>query len=72
MVNNPLIFILVLVAVVCFLIYYDLRSKYKKLEDSFGGFMNRSLVRFEIEKSPLHSIVYGATGTGKPFLLNNI
>ena len=27
--------------------------------------MNRSLVKFEYEKSPLHSIVYGKTGTGK-------
>ena len=27
--------------------------------------MNRSLVRFEYEKSPLHTIVYGGTGTGK-------
>ena len=27
--------------------------------------MNKSLVRFEFEKSPLHTIVYGATGTGK-------
>ena len=25
--------------------------------------MNRSLVRFEYEKSPLHTIVYGETGT---------
>ena len=27
--------------------------------------MNRSLVRFENEKSPLHTIFYGGTGTGK-------
>ena len=27
--------------------------------------MNRSLVRFEYEKSPLHTIVYGGTGTRK-------
>ena len=31
--------------------------------------MNRSLVRFECEKSPLHTIVYGGTGTGKTFFL---
>ena len=31
--------------------------------------MNRSLVRFENEKSPLHTIVYGGTGTGKTFFI---
>ena len=29
--------------------------------------MNKSLVRFEYEKSPLHTIVYGGTGTGKTY-----
>ena len=29
--------------------------------------MNRSLVTFEYEKSPLHTIVYGGTGTGKTY-----
>ena len=45
--------------------YYDLPSKNTKLEENFGGFMIRRLVKFEFEKSPLHTIVYGATGTGK-------
>ena len=27
--------------------------------------MNKRLVKFEFDKSPLHTIVYGATGTGK-------
>ena len=31
--------------------------------------MNRNLVRFEYEKSPLHTIVYGGTGTGKTFFI---
>ena len=31
--------------------------------------MNRSLVRFEYEKSPLHTIVYGGTGTGKKYFI---
>ena len=44
-------------------------SKYTKLEEGFGGFMNRSLVRFEYEKSPLHTIVYGGTGTGKTYFI---
>ena len=31
--------------------------------------MNRGLVRFEYEKSPLHTIVYGGTGTGKTYFI---
>ena len=31
--------------------------------------MNRSLVRFEYENSPLHTIVYGGTGTGKTYFI---
>ena len=31
--------------------------------------MNRSLVRFEYEKSPLHTIVYGGTGTVKTYFI---
>ena len=31
--------------------------------------MDRSLVRFEYEKSPLHTIVYGGTGTGKKYFI---
>ena len=52
--NGPLIFILVLVALVCFIMYYDLPTKYTKLEENFGGFMNKRLVKFE--KSPLYNI----------------
>ena len=54
---------------ICYLIYDSIPSKYTKLEKSFGGFMNRSLVRFEYEKSPLHTIVYGVTGTGKTYFI---
>ena len=54
---------------VCYLVYSDLPNKYTKLEENFGGFMNRSLVRFEFEKSPLQTIVYGATGTGKTYFV---
>ena len=31
--------------------------------------MNRNLVRFEYEKSPLHTIDYGGTGTGKTYFI---
>ena len=44
-------------------------SKYRKLEQSFGGFMIKILVRFEYEKSPFHTIVYGATGTGESYFV---
>ena len=44
-------------------------SKYTKLEENFGVFMNRSLVRFEFEKSPLHTVVYGGSGTGKTYFV---
>ena len=40
-------------------------SKYTKLEECFEVFMNEILVKFEFEKSPLHTIVYGASNTGK-------
>ena len=52
---------------ICYIIYDSIPSKYTKLEESFGGFMNRSLVRFEYEKSPLHTIVYGGTDTSKTY-----
>ena len=54
---------------ICYIIYDSIPSKYTKLEESFGGFMNRSLVRFEYENSRLHTIVYGGTGTGRTCLI---
>ena len=54
---------------ICYIIYDSIPSKYTKLEESFGGFMYTTLVRFEYEKSPLHNIVYGGTGTGKTYFI---
>ena len=54
---------------ICSIIYGSISNKYTKLEESFDGFMNRSLVRFEYEKSPLHTIVYGGTGTSKTYYI---
>ena len=54
-----------------FIVYDSIQSKYTKLEESFGGFIERCLLRFEYEKSPLHALVYGGTGTGRTFLLDN-
>ena len=67
--NGSAIFIFIIIIGICYIIYDSRPSKYTKLEESFGGFMNRSLVRFEYEKSPLHTIVYGGTGTGKTYFI---
>ena len=63
------IFICILINMFCFILYDSIPSENTKLEENFGGFMNRSLVRFEYEKSPLHTIVYGGTGTGKTYFI---
>ena len=44
--------IFVLLIGICYIIYDSKPSKYTKLEENYGGFINRSLVRFEFEKSP--------------------
>ena len=63
------VFIFIIIIGICYIIYDSRPSKYTKLEESFGGFMNRSLVRFEYEKSPLHTFVNGGTGTGKTYFI---
>ena len=63
------VFIFIIITGICYIIYDSRPSKYTKLEESFGGFMNRSLVRFEYEKSPLHTTVYAGTGTGKTYFI---
>ena len=54
---------------ICFIIFDSIPSKYTKLEESFGGFLDKSLVRFEYERSSLHTIVYVGTGTGKIYFI---
>ena len=63
--TGPLILIFILIVILCFLVYDILPNKYTKLEESFDGFMSKSLVRFEFERLPLHTIVYVASNTGK-------
>ena len=63
------VFIFIIIIGICYIINDSIPSKYTKLEESFGGFTNRSLDRFEYEKSPLHTIVYGGTGTGKTYFI---
>ena len=41
------VIILIFLIGICYLLYDSIPSKYTKLEECFGGFMNRSLVRFE-------------------------
>ena len=63
--TGSVVFIFIIIIEICYMIYDSRPSKHTKLEESFGGFMNKSRVRFEYEKSTLHTIVYGGTGTGK-------
>ena len=65
-----LILILLLVVAVCYLIYDSKPSKYTKLDENFGGFIHRRVLTFEIEKSPLHTIVYGVTAAGKTYFVS--
>ena len=53
----------------CYTVYHSIPSNYTKLEEGFVGFINRSIVKFEYEKSPLHTIVYGGTGTGQTYFV---
>ena len=67
--KGGILFFLIIIIGICYLLYDSIPSKYTKLEKSFGGFMNRNLVIFEYEKSPLHTIVYGGIGTGKTYFI---
>ena len=67
--KGGILFFLIIIIGISYIIYDSKPSKYAKLEKSFGGFMNRKLVRFEYEKSPLHTIVYGGTGAGKTYFI---
>ena len=61
-----------IIVVVCYIIYDSMPSKYTKLEKSVDGFMNRSMMmRFEFEKSPSHTFLYGGTGTGKTYFVRH-
>ena len=67
--KGGILFFLIIIIGICYLLHDSIPSKYTKLEENFGGFMNENLVRFEYEKSPLHTIVYGGTGTGKTYFI---
>ena len=63
------IIIFIFIIMFCYIAYDSIPSKYTKPEESFGGFINKNLVRFEYEKSPLHTFVNGGTGTGKTYFV---
>ena len=63
------VIIVIFIIILCFIVYDSTPSKYTKLEESFVGFTERCLLRFAIEKSPLHTIVYGGTGTAKTYFV---
>ena len=63
------IFIFVFNIRFCYIVYDSIPSEYTKLEESFGGFKNRSLLRFELEKSTSHTIVSGGTSTVKTYFV---
>ena len=67
--KGGIFFFLIIITIFCFITYDSIPSKYTKLVESFGGFMNRNLVRFEYENSSLHTIVYGGTATGKTYFI---
>ena len=67
--KGGILYIFIIIIAICFIYYNSIPSLYTKLEESSGGFLNRSLVRFEYEKSPLHTIVYWGTGTGKTYFI---
>ena len=56
---------------ICYIIYDLIPSKYTKLEESFGGFMNRSLVRFEYERNHYILLFMVELVQGKHILLGN-
>ena len=54
---------------ICYIICDSILNEYTKPEESFGGFINKSLIRFEYANLPLHTIVYGGTGTGENYFI---
>ena len=65
------VIIFIFVIMFCYIVYHSIpsESEHTKLEESVSGLINRSLVRFNYEKSQLHTIVYGGTGTGKTYFV---
>ena len=57
--TSSLVIIFIFLFIICFIVYDSIPSKYTKLEDNFGGFVERWLVIFGYENSPFYTIIYG-------------
>ena len=66
------VIIFVLLIGICYIIYDSIPSKYKKLEESFGGFMNRSLVSLNMKSHHYTLMFMVELVQGKHILLDNI
>ena len=69
MLRGSAIFVFIFIIMICCMLHDSIPSEYTKLEEKFGEFIKKSSIRFEYEKSPLHTIVYGGTGTGKIYFV---
>ena len=67
--RGAFIFGILIIVAVRFIIYHSIPSKHAKFEESFAGYVEKSLVTFEYKKSPLHTVVYGGSGTGKTYFV---
>ena len=59
----------IFIIILYFIVYDSIPRKYAKLEERFGRFIERCLVRSEYKKSPLHTIVYCGLGTGNTYFV---
>ena len=64
-----IILIVFFIFILCYIIYDSIPRKYTELDETFKGYEDRKLIEVEYEKSPLHTIVYGATSTGKTYFV---
>ena len=67
--KGGILFFLIIIIGIFYIIYDSIPSKYTKLEENFGGFMNRSLVRFEYENSQYILLFMVELVQGKHILL---
>ena len=70
--KGGILFIFIIIIAICFIFYNSIPSKYTKLEESFGGFINRSLVRFEYESHHYILLFMVELAQGKHILIDNI
>ena len=59
------VIIIIFKIILCFIANDSIPRKFAKSEENFGGLIDINMVRFDFDKPPLHTIVYGGTGTVK-------